>query len=187
MSATGIVEAFGLRAGEETENFIDNIRDTYQGDTNAGGVVIITHQTMDGQSSKFTPLTDQKDGEYQELQALASAAIARAFGWPPALLGEQSSGQLGQNQQLKTAYDLVTQSLVAPLQVEFLKCLNRGLRSAGLAPTVYTATPPQPLTLASQFDPSQVLTVNELRALIGYEELAGGDVIRNIDIETDLT
>jgi len=88
----------------------------------------------------------------------------------------KTAGSLGTNQQVLAEFDIVHKTVIQPLQDLYLKHLNKALAVAGGWLGTWDGislglNKSKPLSLATQIDPTKVMTQNEQREVLGLPPL----------------
>ena len=132
-------------------------------------------------------------GYFMELANLCKEFISVGFSFPLALMQAQS-GQLGNNQQIRSEFEILYNTKIYAIQeaiiggivkpyldtvaenegLDFLKGVELGFKNI------------VPVSFAGDMTVDNLLTTNEGRELLGYEEREGGDMIiseRDVAVE----
>jgi hypothetical protein len=122
-------------------------------------------------------LNNQEEGEFQALADLAAKEIITAHRWTPSLAGLSTAGQLGSNQQIRSEFDIVYNTVIRPAQQYVMRWINKAIDIAGeVTGNDWTGIDldlkkPMPVTFAGDIEVSNVMTVNEQRKELGLEPL----------------
>ena len=136
------------------------------------------------------PSHDQREGNFLELQKITSQAIITAYGWTPSLTGIAIAGKLGSNQTMKQDLEYVTNMEIKGVQRLFeQKIINPFIKenqevNNKLKGVMLQLANSNPISLAGDLVPKEVLTKNEMREILGYEALEEGE---QIDSENQMT
>jgi hypothetical protein len=113
-----------------------------------------------------------------QLQNIAQQAIISAHRWTMSLTGLRSSGSLGSNQQIRSEFDIVYNTVIRPNQRLFLtKFLNPVIQDAGKffgknwTNIALDIAKPMPVSFAGDLKIENVLTLDEQRAELGFQPL----------------
>jgi hypothetical protein len=121
-------------------------------------------------------LDNKSEGEFMNLQNLAQQNIIAAHRWSVSLTGLRTAGSLGSNQQIRSEFDIVYNTVIRPMQRHFLsKFLNPIIQDAGIylgnnwSNIALDIAKPMPVSFAGDIPVSQVLTTDEMRAELGWQ------------------
>ena len=148
--------------------------------TGTGNNAKIFAQVLSDESMKadVQKLTDDSEGNYLELATMAKNQIITAHRWTPSLAGVSTAGQLGSNQQIRAEFEILQNTVIEPVQNLFLsKWINPVLQdisacksdafdniSLGFKNVV-------PVSFVGDLKPADVLTLDEQRNLLGFDQL----------------
>jgi len=173
---SAIIQAYGSFSPEEADELVDSFKSLWT-DTGNNDQLVVQVLNKKEAAADITVLEDKSEGNYIELQRLASQAIVTANEWTTSLAGIATSGKLGSNQQIRDELEFVinttikqgrrkiVQGIINPFVKENAK-VNESLKGVMLR-----ILNMNPISLASIIDPNNVLTKNELRDIIGYDAL----------------
>jgi hypothetical protein len=173
---SAIIQAYGNMTPEEGKKLVQRFTDTFSGTGNNSKVLF---QVLRDEKYKTDVqiLEDKSEGRYIELQQLATQAIITGNQWTTSLSGIATGGKLGSNQQIRDELEFVTNtsikqarriimnSIINPFVLENAK-VNPALNNMMLKISNLN-----PISLASNLDPTQVLTRDEQREIFGFEAL----------------
>jgi HK97 family phage portal protein len=157
-----------MRLNEQVDRF-------YSGSPNAGRVMVLES------GMEFREMSvNNKDMDFLELKKNVTNTIYTALKIPLSLINQESSTYNNMGNSQLMLYDNAVLPLVKRLYQEltnFLIPRYPNLRELELAysPDEITALEPRRTEDLKKLKESAVLTVNELRAKIGYEPVEGGD------------
>ena len=124
-------------------------------------------------------LNNNYDGEFTQLQKLSQESIISANRWTAALTGLKTAGSLGTNQQIRSEFDIVYNTVIRPLQRMFLgKFLNPVIQDANKFlgnnwnSIALDISKGMPVSFAGDIKIEQILTQDEQRAEIGFQPLS---------------
>jgi capsid portal protein len=132
-------------------------------------------------------LNNKDEGEFLALAQLAREQIITAHRWSVALSGQATAGSLGSNQQIRSEFDIVYNTVIRPVQKLIARSLNSIFSKAfslGLEGFDYSnriavdLAKASPVSFSGDIKPEEVLTVNELREELGKQPLEGLDIIK---------
>lgn len=174
---SAIVSLYGSTDQEEAQEVVRAMRDCFTGTGNNSKMFI---QALRDNTYKADVqiLSEKNDGEFMNLQTMAQQAIISAHRWTVSLTGLKTAGSLGTNQQIRSEYDIVYNTVIRPIQRLFLtKFLNPVIQDAGKffeknwVNIAVDIAKGMPTTFAGDIDVKQVLTIDEQRAEIGFQPI----------------
>jgi len=173
---SAFIQLFGSMTPDEANKIVEDFEETFT-DTGNNAKLLVQVLRDEKYKASVNLLEDKSDGNYMDLQKLASQAIVTANRWTMSLAGFATSGKLGSNQQIRDELEFVTnttikqgrrkimQSIVNPFIKENAK-VNDDIKGIML----HIANM-NPISLASMLRPSDVLSKNEQREVFGYEPI----------------
>jgi hypothetical protein len=173
---SAILQFFGNMTTTEARQIIDNVTTAF---TDTGKNSKLFAQVLSDEKYKlnYTPLEDNNDGSYMDLQKIASQGIITGNEFTTSLAGFATGGKLGTNQQMRDELDYVTNTTIKPARRRvlqgiinpFIKENQRvGALDSGLMLGIANMNP---ISLSSQIDPNQVLLTSEKREILGFDAL----------------
>lgn len=150
---------------------------------------VVTHFTGEGNNSKlFAEVLDSpelaakihefstvREGEFIELQRLAVESLISGHRWHASLAGLKIAGSLGDNEEVKVAFEIAMASVIIPdYQNPILKVFNRTIKDAGFDFTIGIQRT-NPTSLITEINPEKIITVKEAREQAGQTQLTEGD------------
>lgn len=172
------IDLFGQAPqGMTDKQYVDSIKDSFTDEGNNSKMFI---QLLDDpeQSAKITEFSTTRDGQFTELQDLATQNIISSHRWFASLAGLQTAGSLGSNQQIRNEYNIALKGLIIPqFQKPILRCFNDIMKilkfdiELGIMNVA-------PVGIEDKIEPKEVLTVNEQRELLGFEPLEETETIK---------
>jgi hypothetical protein len=135
--------------------------------------------------ANFVPMSNPKeqDGAFMELEKMCKEMICTPMGISTSLLSTKSAGEIGGNQQLRSEFEALYNTVVAKVQTDVLqKIVHPYLKEAATVTqdTVLKSalTKAQlafinviPVSFMGDLNISEVLTQNEKREIAGYPPL----------------
>lgn len=174
---SAILQFFGALTEDEAKKILQGLDATF---TDTGKNSKIFAQVLRDERYKLNAqiLEDKSEGNFLQLATLASQALVTANRWTMSLAGFATSGKLGTNQQIRDEVEFVTNSVIKPTRRLFLsKILNPYIKELsaansgkfnGLRLDISNLTP---VSINSLINPAEVLTQNEQRNLLGFDNL----------------
>lgn len=156
--------------GMTDKEYVDKIKESFTDEGNNHKMFI---QLLDDptQATRITEFTGIREGQFTELQTLATNQIVSGHRWFASLAGLQTAGQLGSNQQIRNEYNIALKGLIIPqFQKPLLRCFNKLVKMAGFDVELGIMNV-APVGIEDKIEPKEVLTVNEQRELLGYEPI----------------
>ncbi len=154
--------------GMTDQKYVETIRDKFTDEGNNHKIFVELLDSPD-MAAKITEFTSTKQGDFEELQRLATQNIITGHRWFASLSGVQTGGQLGSNQQIRNEYNIALKSLIIPqFQKPLLKMFNEILKIAKIDVELGIMNV-APVGIEDRIEPKEILSINEQRELIGYE------------------
>lgn len=126
--------------------------------------------TNDSQSPKYTPLNDEPEGIFKDLQELAVQSLLRAHRTHPALLVE-TSGKLSNSTEVRTIFEIFMNTVIVNYQNALLKPINQLLAYAGFGKYRLSISNVTPITFMGDIDINSVVLANEAREQLGLPSI----------------
>ena len=174
---SAIVQFFGSMTQEEAKGMIDKFTQTFT-DTGKNSKIYAQVLRDEKYKSNVQVLEDKSDGNYMDLQELASQAIITANQWTTSLAGVATAGKLGTNQQMQAELEYIQNVVIKPIRRKILQKvinpfiqLNSDARNGSFNGTMLDIANLNPLSLASMLDANNILTTNEKRKIFGFDAL----------------
>lgn len=154
--------------GMEAEEYVRKIVNRFSGEDNNSKIVVEMLDSPE-QAAKIHEFGQTKDGEFIDLDKLASENIISGHRWSSALVKE-TGGKLGGNQQLINEYQKVMNGVVIPdFQEPVLREINKILSREFKTDIELSIIQLAPLGVDANIDVNSVMTINEARERIGLE------------------
>ncbi len=173
---SAIIQAYGSFSPEEADELVESFKSLWT-DTGNNDQLIVQVLNKKEAAADITVLEDKSEGNYIELQRLASQAIVTANEWTTSLAGIATSGKLGSNQQIRDELEFVINTTIKQGRRKIVQSIiNPFIRenqeqNSALKGVMLRILNMNPISLASLIDPNNILTKNELRDIIGYDAL----------------
>ena len=168
---SAIVELNADMGESEAQDFIDDAVAKLTGASDTAKILFIA-KNGDGDATNVQIINDTSDGSFMELQKITNDNIISAHRWNPALSGIQVAGQLGNNQQILTAYDIAMSTVIKEPQQMFLKVLKKILKTErGIVATDLRFYTKPPVSLLGTINPAEFITIREGREIFHLPEL----------------
>lgn len=169
---SAIVELNADMGEDEAQDFIDDAVEKLTGAGDNSKILFIA-KNGDGDATNVNIINDTSDGSFMELQKITNDNIISAHRWNPALSGIQVAGQLGNNQQILTAYDIAMSTVIKEPQQMFLKILKKILKTErGINASDLTFYTKPPVSLLGAISPSEFISIKEGREIFHLPELS---------------
>lgn len=120
MIPSGILQIFGSMTKEEADEYVKIMSDKFTGTDNDFKVLF---QIVRDPANKanFVPLaTTDQDGAYMDLERLCKEMICTPIGISTSLLSTKSAGEIGSNQQLRTEFETLYNTIIVKVQNDLL-------------------------------------------------------------------
>ena len=173
-----IVDLFGTEPpmGYTAQEYVDEIVNKFTGEGNNNKVLF---QMLDSQEQKSSVqiLDNIREGDFEKLHNLAVQNIITAHRFTPSLAGIATAGKLGSTQQVQSEFEIINNTVIRPYKDKLLRVFNTLIKEAGfdIKLDVHTSSP---VSVTSMIQPSEVMTINEQRQLLGLEPIEGKDVLQ---------
>lgn len=183
---SAIISLFGMTNSEEAQAVVKSMQSCFTSTGNNSKMFI---QALRDETYKADVqiLNNKDEGEFLALAQLAREQIITAHRWSIALSGQATAGSLGSNQQIRSEFDIVYNTVIRPVQKLIARSLNSIFSKAfslGLEGFDYSnriavdLAKASPVSFSGDIKPEEVLTVNELREELGKQPLEGLDIIK---------
>ena len=173
-----LMQFVGDYEAEEATDYLKQMQAHFTGDGNNGKMVLQVVPSKELFANMIT-MNANTDGNFSELSERVETNILKAHRLPKVLAGIPIAGKLGgDTKEIQTAYNYCLSTVIFPIQAEFLSALSEPffdfVCGAGL---YYEVIDNPPITLSSQIEPNEVLTINEKRSILGYEEIQNNQTL----------
>lgn len=157
---------------EEATEYLEDMKERFTGDGDNGKMVLQVVPSKELFANLLT-LNANTDGNFSELSQRVETNILKAHRLPKVLAGIPISGKLGgDTKEIQTAYNYCLSTVIFPIQAEFLTELSEPFFDFVCGGAFgYEVIDNPPITLSSQIEPNEVLTIEEKRAILGYETI----------------
>ena len=173
---SAIVEINGDMGEEEAEKLVKDAQQKWTGKNNNSKILFLV-KNGDTSPANVTLLGDTKDGSFMELQKLTSQNIITAHRWQPAMSGIVSSGKLSSTgNEIRVAWEMVMGTIIKDVEELIFGKIQRVIgENTSLPIDDFQLIYEPPVSFLSDIIPSQVLTINEQREVLGFEATEFGD------------
>ena len=176
---SAIIEITADMGDAEAEELVALAQDkfTNQGGAENNGKILFIVKNGDTTPANVTMIKDDQDASFPELQKLTDQNLITAHRWQPSLMGIVSGGKMNSTgSEIRIAYEIVLATVVKSVSQKFDKCIAKLFKTYyNYASIDLTAKFEPPISYLSDVDIKQVLTINEQRAILGFDEVEGGD------------
>lgn len=157
---------------EEATEYLADMKERFTGDGNNGKMVLQVVPSKELFANLLT-LNANTDGNFSELSQRVETNILKAHRLPKVLAGIPIAGKLGgDTKEIQTAYNYCLSTVIFPIQAEFLTELSEPFFDFVCGGAFdYEIIDNPPISLSSQIEPNEVLTVEEKRSILGYETI----------------
>tara|TARA_R110002012_G_scaffold77863_4_gene198583 strand:- start:356 stop:1675 length:1320 start_codon:yes stop_codon:yes gene_type:complete len=176
---SAIVEITADMGDAEAEELVRLAQEkfTNEGGAENNGKILFIVKNGDTSPANVTLIKDDNDASFKELQFLTDQNLITAHRWQPSLMGIVSGGKMNSTgSEIRISYEVVLATVVRSVSEKFdsvmRKCLIEYL---GIDKDELVAKFEPPISYLSDLDVKQVLTINEQRAILGFDEVEGGD------------
>ena len=167
------IELYGNVSKEQAQQMTKDIVDTFTGVGNGSKIFTQFLQSKE-HAANITPLADNSEGKFLDLQKMTTQNIVTAVGTTMSLSGVAQGGKLGTNQQIRDELDLITNTSIKSTRGVILRKIVNvyiGLvkeNNQQIESLVLDIANSNPISLASSIDVNNVLSRNERRDILGY-------------------
>jgi len=173
---SAIVELNADMGEDEAQDFIDDAVEKLTGAGDNSKILFIA-KNGDGEATNVNVINDTSDGSFMELQKITNDNIISAHRWNPALSGIQVAGQLGNNQQILTAYDIAMSTVIKEPQNMFLKILKKILKTEkGISASDLAFYTKPPVSLLGAIAPTDFISIEEGREIFHLPKLTPAEL-----------
>lgn len=175
---SAIVEINGDMGEEEAEKLVKDAQAKWTGKGNNSKILFLV-KNGDTSPANVTLIKDGSDGSFMELQSLTSQNIITAHRWQPAMSGIVSSGKLSSTgNEIRVAWEMVMGTIIKDVEGLIFGKIQRIIKeNTTLDIEDLEIVYEPPVSFLSDIVPSQVLTINEQRLLLGFEATEFGDIM----------
>lgn len=175
---SAIVEINGDMGEEEAEKLVKDAQAKWTGKGNNSKILFLV-KNGDTSPANVTLLTDGSDGAFMELQSLTSQNIITAHRWQPAMSGIVAGGKLSNTgNEIRVAWEMVMGTIIKDVEELIFGKIQKIISElTTLDISDFEIIYEPPVSFLSDIVPSQVLTINEQRLVLGFEATEFGDVM----------
>ena len=178
---SAIVELNADMGEDEAQDFIDTAVAKLTGAGDNSKILFIA-KNGESDATNVQIIEDTSDGSFMELQKITNDNIISAHRWNPALSGIQVAGQLGNNQQILTAYDIAMSTVIKEPQQMFLKCIKKILKhERGINVSDLSFYTKPPVSLLGSIAPQDFISIKEGREIFHLPELNDEEMLKLIE------
>lgn len=182
---SGIITTEGYVSDEDYERLKKEIRENWSGSNNAGAMKLLDNG-LKFQPISFTP----KDMSWLEGKRDAAIEIVTALGVPPEMLGIGETTYSNRSEAVKSFYSETVKPMMELYTWQLTNQLVKQFDPDIYVDADYSSIPAlreaEEIKLKRLEAMSGILTINERRALMGYEPVEGGNVILVPSSQVDL-
>ena len=166
---------YGDFTKDEAVELVEKIENRFTG-TGNNSRIFTTVLANKEDAPEFQILDDKSEGAFMELSHLSSQSIVSAHRFTMSLAGFSTAGSLGTNQQIRAEFEYVFGDVIKPVQNELLRWVNTSIllceefTSANFNTNLGIKNI-SPISHIHDIPVSVVLTIDEQRALLGYQPL----------------
>tara|TARA_R110000764_G_scaffold29875_1_gene69758 strand:- start:1008 stop:2243 length:1236 start_codon:yes stop_codon:yes gene_type:complete len=175
---SAIVEINGDMGEEEAEKLVKEAQLKWTGRGNNSKILFLV-KNGDTSPANITLLNDGSDGAFMELQSLTSQNIITAHRWQPAMSGIVAGGKLSNTgNEIRVAWEMVMGTIIKDVEELIFGKIQQVISDlTTLDISDFEIIYEPPVSFLSEIVPSQVLTINEQRLVLGFEATEFGDVM----------
>lgn len=177
---SSIVEINGDMSDEEAEALVEEARNKFTGEGNNGKILFLV-KNGDTAPATVTTLDDKSEGNFLNLQTITNQNIITAHQWQPSLSGIVSAGKLSNTgSEIRIAYEMVMASIVKGTKDILFEPIKNVLQDSGYDVEGLDVKYEPPVSFMTDVVIQDVLEINELREVLGYEAKEGYDKLPNL-------
>jgi len=182
---SAIVEINGDMSDDEAENLIEEAKSKFTGEGNNGKILFMV-KNGDSSPATVTPIADTSEGNFLDLQNTTNQNIITAHRWQPALSGIVSAGKMNNTgSEIRIAYEMVMTTVVKNTVNYLMRPIKKVLMDNGYSSDDLEVQFEPPISFFSDVNIAEVLEINEMRQIIGYDEKPDYDKLTNQKEEED--
>ena len=141
----------------------------------------------DSSPATVTPIGDTSEGNFLDLQNTTNQNIITAHRWQPALSGIVSAGKMNNTgSEIRIAYEMVMTTVVKNTVNYLMQPLRKVFLDNGFNAEDLDVKYEPPISFFSDVNIAEVLEINEMRHIIGYDEKPNYDKLTNQKEEEDV-
>ena len=182
---SAIISLFGSANQDEAQQVVRAMKECFTG-TGNNSKMFIQALRDPTYKSDVQILNSAAEGEFLNLQNMSQTNIVAAHRWSVSLTGLRTAGSLGTNQQIRSEFDIVYNTVIRPMQRLYLtKLLNPIIQDAALwlgynwSNIALDIAKPMPVSFAGDIPIKDILTVDEMRGELGFQPIEKTEI--NID------
>ena len=177
---SSIVEINGDMSDEEAEALVEEARNKFTGEGNNGKILFLV-KNGDTAPATVTTLDDKSEGNFLNLQNVTNQNIITAHRWQPSLSGLVSAGKMNSTgSEIRIAYEMVMATVVKGTMHLLFEPIKQILKDSGYEVEDLEVKYEPPISFMSDINIQDVLEINELREVLGYEAKEGYDKLPNL-------
>lgn len=176
------VQIFGNFTPEEADELVNSFEDFYT-DTGKNSRLLVQILRSKADKAEIVQFDDKTEGDWIELQKLATQAIITANTWTPSLSGIALSGKLGPNQQMREELEFATNTTVKKGRRKVVQGVinpfvkENAIVNPKLKGVMLHIVNSNPIGLAGLLNPADILTRDEKRDIFGFEAIGEDEPI----------
>lgn len=174
---SAIISLFGSANQDEAQQVVRAMKECFTG-TGNNSKMFIQALRDPTYKSDVQVLNSAAEGEFLNLQNMSQTNIIAAHRWSVSLTGLRTAGSLGTNQQIRSEFDIVYNTVIRPMQRLYLtKLLNPIIQDAALwlgydwSNIALDISKPMPVSFAGDIPIKDILTVDEMRGELGFQPI----------------
>ncbi len=177
---SAIIQLFGdPPEGKTPLEYVNGLKNTFTGEGN-GRKMLVQLLEANGQKAEVHEFGSAQTGEFETLKKLAKDSIVEAHRWHPALL-MQTAGKLSNNSEIRTAYELVKNTVIPDYREPVLRQFNKLLEETELFEGITLDIKPLvPVSMIDKVDIQKIWTIDEQREVTGKDPHPDKDIGENL-------
>lgn len=148
----------------------DQVKKDYTGEGNNGKMLFHIVDPMQEKAIEIHKIDREAEGKFIDLRAHAKDNIIVAHGLTRSLVGVETQGQLGSNQQILTEFNAVMSNTIRPVQKKIIRAINQLFRGTiGLPNEPLTFINKPPISPISLINAGSYYMISEARQEAGLD------------------
>ncbi len=182
---SAILEINGDISADEAQEMQQQLEDKFTGEDMNSRIFMIV-KDGDGEKSNVTLLNDTSEGTFINLQELTARNIISAHRFPPRLAGIKTAGSLGDTKELRTEFEIYTNTVITDKREFILDPFKAILvNDFGLNVDDLGFKARTPFSFLGELDINKIVTINEAREQLGEDPIEDGRGDQFVDSNVD--
>ena len=175
---SGVVTVESDMSTEDAITLKDLLVSEMTGEGKQGKLAVVV-KPLGGEGTSFTPIASSNDADWTQLHIQSTQGLIIAHNWFRSLSGLSEGVSLGNTQQIRNEYQLAINTVITNDQEFLLEEIRKVLNSNGYKADDLLVVNKSPIPITDLLDPKTLFSVDEQRALFGYEKQEGTKSVRD--------